>query len=316
MSKDTEEYSIQKLIDLSEFEIEKPQFAQLYNFVLQNLIEPSSLTIWCYLQSKPSNWRPRKKEIENHFPTIGRDKTHKAFMILKECGLYEAFPVKQNGKVTDWKIKINCGVGCEEKILIWKEKFISEHIKNKQKKTKNHTTENQYSGENHTTENQECGENTTTLTGRGPFHNTDLPDSGKSVHIQKKENSLQKKDFTTTTKTKNPVVVVISKSIDQNLRTAYRLNPVHHPNIHCEDDFMEYCQWAIDVDRPKNASKIGRAKSWIKFIEQGNFEISIQWTKKFTKTRTIESISCTEITPEQYERNKGRITDLMKSLKK
>lgn len=196
MSINKQELNIEKLIDVADWEIEKPQFAQLYNFVLQNLIDPVALTIWCYLQSKPSNWRPRKKEIESHFPTIGRDKAHKAFMTLKECGLYEANSVKnkETGLVDGWKIKIKCGIGCEQLILSWKAKFIETNANKKKRKTKIHTTENQECGKNHTTENQNSGFEAAIETGSGLIQNTDFPESGESVVIQKKENSLEKKE--------------------------------------------------------------------------------------------------------------------------
>jgi len=181
----TQDYNIEKLINSEyEHEIEKPPFAQLYNFVLNNLIEPNALAIWCYLQSKSSNWKPRKKEIENHFPSIGRDKVHKSFMILKECGLYEAIPIKEKGVIKNWKITIRSGFGREQSILKWKESFIK---KITEKRNKIQITEKSFSDESHNTENQYCGDTPETHAQQGVIHNTEKPDSGESVHIRNKE---------------------------------------------------------------------------------------------------------------------------------
>ena len=285
---DKQEFNIEKLIDIADWEIEKPQFAQLYNFVLQNLIDPTALTIWCYLQSKPSNWRPRKKEIENHFPTIGRDKAHKAFMTLKECGLYEAFSFKnkESGLVDGWKIRIKCGIGCEQLILKWKEKFLELHVNKKKKKQKNHTTENQECGENHTTENQYSGSESTIEAGRGLIQNTDYPDSGESVVIEKKETSLEKKDLTTTTNKTNPVVVVVlnSQKITTQLLTAFRDNPVETDKIKTEEEFLSACEYSIlhrnDGNTGDPIEEMGRVRGIIKLVKLGAFENPKGWTNK------------------------------------
>lgn len=285
---DKQEFNIEKLIDIADWEIEKPQFAQLYNFVLQNLIDPTALTIWCYLQSKPSNWRPRKKEIENHFPTIGRDKTHKAFMTLKECGLYEALSLKnkESGLVDGWEIRIKCGIGCEKLILEWKEKFIQLHANKKKKKLKIHTPENQESGENHTTENQYSGSKLTIEAGRGLIQNTDYPDSGESVVIQKKENSLEKKDLTTTTNKTDPVVVVVlnSQKITTQLLNAFRDNPVETDKIKTEEEFLLACEYSIlhrnDGNTGDPIEEMQRVRGIIKLVKQGAFEDPKGWSKQ------------------------------------
>ncbi|GEM_PF-3540000 len=227
-------YSIEKLINSANYEIEKPPFSQLYNFVLNNLIEPTALAVWSYLQSKSPDWRPRKKEIQNHFPTLGRDKTHKAFMILKACGLYEPIPIKEKGKITDWKIKIKCGYGQEEQIMKWKSSFLKQ-LSGKESNN-NQTTENPYCG-NQTTENPYCGENLTTHAQQGENHNTEIPDSGDSVHILKKDLLLNKE----TNKDLNKALAVLNLTSPSSLavlnKTAKTLVTDNPHNI--PDDLIE-----------------------------------------------------------------------------
>jgi len=110
------------------------------------------------------------------------------------------------------------------------------------------------------------------------------------------------------------VVVKISKEIDQLLLTAYRTNPVKNNKIKTEHDFLAYCVWAIDIDRP--SSQMARAKQWVKWIDAGSFEILPQWNPGIKRTDFVVYTNEDKISAEQCEKNKVRLADIMKGLKK
>ena len=263
--------SIEKLIDARQFLIEKAPFAQLYNFVIQNLINIDALAIWVYYQSKPDNWRPRKKEVEKHF-MLSERKVHNAHMVLKECGLYEAIDQREKGKIIQWQVNIRCGIGCEELILAWKERYIQE--KKIKKATKNQNVQKRHSGENTKTQAQQ-----------GVIQNGEKPQCDKTPAIQIKETSLNMKEKELL-QTKG-VGLVVDKSkkcltIDSRLREAYRATPFVTLLIGNENDFIEAAIYSIK-NREKNIAEAQRVQGIISLVKRGCFFDPHGWSKKDTE---------------------------------
>lgn len=255
--------SIEKLIDTRQFLIEKAPFAQLYNFVIQHLMDIDALAVWVYYQSKPDTWRPRKKEVEKHF-MLSERKIHNAHMVLKECGLYEAIDHREKGKIIQWQVNIRCGIGCEQLIMAWKERYI-EAKKNK-KLAKNHNVQKRHSGEDTKTEAQQ-----------GEIQNGEKPQCDKTPVIYNKGRSL-KTNVKELLQTNENVVVVDNslKTPESRLRTAYRTNPFTSETIKNEDDFIEAANYSLK-HRKKEITEIQRINGIIKLLKQGDFIDPREW---------------------------------------
>ena len=81
---------------------------------------------------------------------------------------------------------------------------------------------------------------------------------------------------------------------ESRLRAAYRNKPYVDDHIKTEDDFIEYCQWSIEHDRPKDIKKAGRVKMLIKFIEQDELEVSEKWIRKKQQIRSTHHLAYQE----------------------
>ncbi len=266
--------SIEKLIDTRQFLIEKAPFAQLYNFVIQHLIDIDALAIWVYYQSKPDTWRPRKKEVEKHF-MLSERKIHNAHMVLKECGLYEAIDRREKGKIIQWQVNIRCGIGCEQLILAWKERHIEE--KKTKKLAKSHNVQKRHSGEYSKTHAQQ-----------GEIQNGEKPQCDKTPVIYNKGRSLKtnKKELLQT----NETVVVVNNSLknpDARLRTAYRANPFVTDKIKDEEDFIEAANYSIS-NRDNGITEEQRIRGIIKLVGKGIFKCPEGWKKNTPKNNKIE----------------------------
>lgn len=69
---------------------------------------------------------------------------------------------------------------------------------------------------------------------------------------------------------------------ETKLKEAYRnhVKFINDSSITNEDDFIAYCEWSINHDRPQDVRIAGRIKSIINFLEQGTLEISSKWKQK------------------------------------
>lgn len=74
-------------------------FTQLLNETINEIKDPCTLGVYCYLASKPEEWIICKKQIREHFK-IGVDKLDKIFKRLIEFGLLSIVREKENGKFT------------------------------------------------------------------------------------------------------------------------------------------------------------------------------------------------------------------------
>lgn len=85
---------------------EEGGFTTLINETISSIRNDSALGIYCYLASKPSNWEICKKHLQNHF-NCGRDKINKSFNYLKQIGLIEINPIRNElGHIEEWETKL------------------------------------------------------------------------------------------------------------------------------------------------------------------------------------------------------------------
>lgn len=169
-SNNAKDVFIEKFYD-SALRKEDTPFTQIYNFVVQNLLNHEALVIWLYLQTKPSTWKVNRSELLAHFIDMGRDKIEKCIAILKSVGLIEVYSIREGGKIVGWETYVKCGIGCEEKILTYKKKLL--HDKEEKKNKKNNLCQN--------SETQ----------GSGDHQNTEIQGSGEKVKIPHKQRAVE-----------------------------------------------------------------------------------------------------------------------------
>lgn len=78
--------SIEKLSDDSRIEQEPIPFTQIRNTVIENIKDGDSFLVWCYLQSKSSNWKVVKENIKKKFG-YGDSKLKRIFSYLNRSNL-------------------------------------------------------------------------------------------------------------------------------------------------------------------------------------------------------------------------------------
>jgi viroplasmin and RNaseH domain-containing protein len=79
----------------------------ILNEILQGVRDPIALAVYCYLASQFTGWVICDKQLQNHFG-IGRDKLKKRMLHLKELGLYEKNPIRNDkGIITSWRTNLN-----------------------------------------------------------------------------------------------------------------------------------------------------------------------------------------------------------------
>lgn len=100
--------TIEKL-DSARIQQEKIPFTMHHNYVLQNLRDPLSLAIWCYLTSLPNDWKIHRTYLMAHFG-VGRDKLAKALKLLASSYLLEYVQERnESGIFGEAFIRIKCG---------------------------------------------------------------------------------------------------------------------------------------------------------------------------------------------------------------
>lgn len=201
------EVFIEKFYD-SALRKEDTPFTQIYNFVVQNLLNHEALVIWIYLQTKPPSWKVNRNELLTHFVDIGRDKLEKCLAVLKSVGLIEIYSIREGGKIVGWETYVKCGIGCEEKINKYKIEYLQ--AKEQKKNKKNNACqipETQGSGVHQTTEIQGSGGKVKIphkIRPKADIHQIpENPGSGESGYIERKsDNKEREKERNTTTRTR------------------------------------------------------------------------------------------------------------------
>jgi len=243
--------NIEKLINHSKHIIEKPPFTQIYNFVINHLIDSDAFAIWVYLQSKSEQWIPREKEIHNHFINLGRDRIHRALMTLKACGLYvvAVHRNEQTGRFGSWSVQVKCGIGCEEKILAWKESRINTgQEKNKlkngiQSEYKDCTEQDPNQNTPETDQNEvhadiiieqnDSENNQNALC----YQNTGFPETGDSVYIHNKELLRNKEKQNNITKQQHNL---IDKTEETKLSSSFVFDLLKEKELlNCKNRYMK-----------------------------------------------------------------------------
>lgn len=110
-------------------------------------------------------------------------------------------------------------------------------------------------------------------------------------HIIKDENNSNKINYVAAVDKIGSVLFEMSlitiTAYETRLKDAYHKHAefISGSSIKNEDDFIAYCEWSINHDRPKDVPVAGRIKSLINFLEQGTLEISPKWTHKKHNSR-------------------------------
>ncbi len=78
--------SIEKLSNDSKTSHEAVPFTQISNHVINNIKNSDAFLVWCYLQSKTSNWKVIKQDIKNKY-TFGDKKLKLIFSYLHRANL-------------------------------------------------------------------------------------------------------------------------------------------------------------------------------------------------------------------------------------
>lgn len=82
---------------------EQIYYTTIQNKVLQNIHNGFALGVYCYLSSQFEGWEVCVNQLKSHFG-CGRDKIRSALNHLKEKGLYERNPVKnEKGVILQWE---------------------------------------------------------------------------------------------------------------------------------------------------------------------------------------------------------------------
>jgi len=82
---------------------EKTSFTLIKNSILQHVTDAFALGIYCYLASQFDGWQICEAQLMSHFG-CGRDKIRKSLKILKELGLYEKYPIKnEKNQIVRWE---------------------------------------------------------------------------------------------------------------------------------------------------------------------------------------------------------------------
>jgi|GEM_PF-1232070 hypothetical protein len=78
-------------------------FTTLINQTMDKIPDDGALGIYCYLISKPDNWKIQEKELQKRFKK-GRDHIRSKLKILKDTKLLEVNPIKDEvGKIIRWE---------------------------------------------------------------------------------------------------------------------------------------------------------------------------------------------------------------------
>ena len=201
----SQEVFIEKFYD-SALRKEDTPFTQIYNFVVQNLLNHEALVIWIYLQTKPPSWKVNRNELLTHFVDMGRDKIEKCLAVLKAVGLIEIYSIREGGKIVGWETYVKCGIGCEEKINKYKIDYLKAKEEKKNKKSKScQNPETQGSGDNQNTEIQGSGGKVKIphkIRPKGDIHQIpEIPGSGELGYIERKSDHKEReKERNTTTR--------------------------------------------------------------------------------------------------------------------
>ncbi len=82
-------------------------YTKIYYDIFEAINDCEAFAIYFYLFSKPEGWKVRVKDIQNKLG-LGEKKVKAKLKILRELGLYEAIPTKdQAGKICSWDYVIS-----------------------------------------------------------------------------------------------------------------------------------------------------------------------------------------------------------------
>lgn len=111
--------SIEKY-DFTDFEQEglPHSFTMINNAVIQNIRDPEALAVWCYLITKPPEWKPCKAQLRSHF-NMGINKMNSIFGYLNTNLLIDYISSrKQDGTIIKHTLVVKNGKDFLEKVVL------------------------------------------------------------------------------------------------------------------------------------------------------------------------------------------------------
>ncbi len=217
------------------------------NSTMDLIKNPATLGIFVYLQSKPASWVIQEKDLMKRFGK-GRDFIRDRLKELREAGLLVAKSSKnEKGRITGWTTILYSHTEAQ--------------IKNKADKEQPKEKDKDSVEKN---EDQESKKNMTKTT-RPDSHTPGRPRALKNQpHIKERDNSLEKKETTTTDE------VVVSDEIDKELISLR--NEWMPSDQRNDQEFINQCKWHIESGNKQKYTFYQRVAGLKKLIRLKRFE--------------------------------------------